>query len=139
MGLFSRAGNIFRQPRALQASNAMLQGNLSLTPSKIFVGGLSPSTDVELLKEAFGSFGKIVDAVVVLDRESGLSRGFGFVTYDSIEVANNAMQAMQNKVMPIFRLILVANYHESNYFLTLLSFHILKIFLLCDISLFLVH
>jgi heterogeneous nuclear ribonucleoprotein A1/A3 len=75
----------------------MLQGNLSLTPSKIFVGGLSPSTDVELLKEAFGSFGKIVDAVVVLDRESGLSRGFGFVTYDSIEVANNAMQAMQNK------------------------------------------
>jgi len=39
MGLFSRAGNIFRQPRALQASNAMLQGNLSLTPSKIFVGG----------------------------------------------------------------------------------------------------
>uniref|UniRef100_UPI00402B0540 mS86 n=1 Tax=Brassica oleracea var. botrytis TaxID=3715 RepID=UPI00402B0540 len=97
MGLFSKAGNIFRQPRAMQASNAMLQGNLSLTPSKIFVGGLSPSTDVELLKEAFGSFGKIVDAVVVLDRESGLSRGFGFVTYDSIEVANNAMQAMQNK------------------------------------------
>lgn len=42
MGLFSRAGNIFRQPRALQASNAMLQGNLSLTPSKLFVGGETP-------------------------------------------------------------------------------------------------
>lgn len=42
MGLFSKTGNIFRQPRALQASNAMLQGNLSLTPSKIFVGRESP-------------------------------------------------------------------------------------------------
>ncbi|XP_010498269.1 PREDICTED: glycine-rich RNA-binding protein 6, mitochondrial [Camelina sativa] len=97
MGLFSKAGNIFRQPRALQASNALLQGNLSLTPSKLFVGGLSPTTDTDLLKEAFGSFGKIVDAVVVLDRESGISRGFGFVTYDSIEDANNAMQCMNYK------------------------------------------
>lgn len=42
MGLFSKAGNIFRQPRAMQVSNAMLQGNLSLTPSKIFVGGQTP-------------------------------------------------------------------------------------------------
>ncbi|KAL1197313.1 Small ribosomal subunit protein mS86 [Cardamine amara subsp. amara] len=97
MNLFSKTGNIFRQPRALQASNAMLQGNLSLTPSKLFVGGLSPTTDVDLLKEVFGSFGKIVDAVVVLDRESGISRGFGFVTYDSIKDANNAMLCMNNK------------------------------------------
>ncbi|XP_023633017.1 glycine-rich RNA-binding protein 6, mitochondrial isoform X2 [Capsella rubella] len=97
MGLFSKAGNIFRQPRSLQASNALLQGNLSLTPSKLFVGGLSPTTDVDLLKAAFGSFGKIVDAVVVLDRESGISKGFGFVTYDSIEDANKAMQSMHNK------------------------------------------
>lgn len=49
--------------------------------------------------------------MVVLDRESGLSRGFGFVTYDSIEDANNAMQCMHNKVIPIFRLLLVAKYH----------------------------
>ncbi|VVA91792.1 unnamed protein product [Arabis nemorensis] len=97
MGLFSKTGNIFRQPRALQASNAMLQGNLSLTPSKLYVGGLSLTTDVDLLKEAFGRFGKIVDAVVVSDRETGVSRGFGFVTYDSIDAANNAIQYMNDQ------------------------------------------
>nr|VDD24894.1 unnamed protein product [Brassica oleracea] len=36
MDLFSKAGNIFRQPRALQTANDMLQGNVSLTPSKLF-------------------------------------------------------------------------------------------------------
>ncbi|KAH0864140.1 hypothetical protein HID58_081351 [Brassica napus] len=97
MGLFSKAGNIFRQPRAMQAANAMLQGNLSLTPSKLFVGGLSPTTDVDILKEVFGKFGKIVDVVVVSDRETGVSKGFGFVTYDSIDAANKAMQQMNDQ------------------------------------------
>lgn len=97
MDLFSKAGNIFRQPRAMQAANAMLQGNLSLTPSKLFVGGLSPTTDVDILKEVFGKFGKIVDVVVVSDRETGVSKGFGFVTYDSIDAANKAMQQMNDQ------------------------------------------
>ncbi|CAH2036963.1 unnamed protein product [Thlaspi arvense] len=101
------AGNIFRQPRALQASNAILQGNLSLTPSKLFVGGLSPTTDVDVLQEVFGKFGKIVNgsqqlnhfsiAVVVSDRETGVSRGFGYVTYDSIDAANKAIQYMNEQ------------------------------------------
>ncbi|XP_024009043.1 glycine-rich RNA-binding protein 6, mitochondrial [Eutrema salsugineum] len=97
MGMFSKAGNIFRQPRALQASNAILQGNLSLTPSKLFVGGLSPTTDVDLLKDVFSRFGKIVDAVIISDRESGVSKGFGFITYDSIDAANTAMQYMNEQ------------------------------------------
>ncbi|CAA7043912.1 unnamed protein product [Microthlaspi erraticum] len=97
LGMFSKAGNIFRQPRAMQATNAMLQGNLSLTPSKIFIGGLSQTTDVDLLKEVFGRFGKIVDAIMVSDRETGLSKGFGFVTYDSIDAANNAIQYMHDQ------------------------------------------
>ncbi|CAN6886234.1 unnamed protein product [Brassica oleracea] len=97
MDLFSKAGNIFRQPRALQSANAMLQGNLSLTPSKLFVGGLSPTTDVDILKDVFGRFGKIVDVVVISDRETGVSKGFGFVTYDSIDAANKAMQQMNDQ------------------------------------------
>ncbi|KAJ4879476.1 Glycine-rich RNA-binding protein 6 [Raphanus sativus] len=81
----------------MQAANAMLQGNLSLTPSKLFVGGLSPTTDVDILKQVFGKFGKIVDVVVVSDRETGVSKGFGFVTYDSIDAANKAMQQMNDQ------------------------------------------
>nr|VDD07257.1 unnamed protein product [Brassica rapa] len=83
MDLFSKAGNIFRQPRAMQAANAMLQGNLSLTPSKLFVGGY-----ILLL---------FVTVVVVSDRETGVSKGFGFVTYDSIDAANKAMQQMNDQ------------------------------------------
>ncbi|KAL0694825.1 hypothetical protein Bca4012_062005 [Brassica carinata] len=75
----------------------MLQGNLSLTPSKLFVGGLSPTTDVDILKDVFGRFGKIVDVVVISDRETGVSKGFGFVTYDSIDAANKAMQQMNDQ------------------------------------------
>ncbi|CAH8381204.1 unnamed protein product [Eruca vesicaria subsp. sativa] len=97
MDMFSKAGNIFRQPRALQAANVMLQGNLSLTPSKLFVGGLSPTTDVDILKDGFGRFGKIVDVVVISDRETGVSKGFGFVTYDSIDAANKAMHQMNDQ------------------------------------------
>ncbi|CAN7041838.1 unnamed protein product [Brassica oleracea var. botrytis] len=96
MDLFSKAGNIFRQPRALQAANAMLQGNLSLTPSKLSLIS-SPTTDVDILKDVFGRFGKIVDVVVISDRETGVSKGFGFVTYDSIDAATKAMQQMNDQ------------------------------------------
>ncbi|KAL0704516.1 hypothetical protein Bca4012_070941 [Brassica carinata] len=97
MDLFSKAGNIFRQPRALQAANAMLQGNLSLTPSKLSLLISSPTTDVDILKDVFGRFGKIVDVVVISDRETGVSKGFGFVTYDSIDAATKAMQQMNDQ------------------------------------------
>lgn len=41
------------------------------------------------MKEFFGTYGKVVDATVMLDRESGRSKGFGFVTFED---ANNADQ-----------------------------------------------
>lgn len=40
--------------------------------------------------------------VVISDRETGVSKGFGFVTYDSIDAANKAMQQMNDQVLPIF-------------------------------------
>ncbi|MGV7468094.1 hypothetical protein PJI21_29370, partial [Mycobacterium kansasii] len=49
---------------------------------RCFVGGLSWSTSDRVLKEAFEKFGNLVEAKVVVDKESGRSRGFGFVTFD---------------------------------------------------------
>lgn len=49
--------------------------------SRLFVGGLSFTTEEEGLRTAFSKFGEVVDARIVMDRESGRSRGFGFVTY----------------------------------------------------------
>ena len=50
-------------------------------PRKLYVGGLNAATDSAGLREAFREHGEITEAKVVTDRESGVSRGFGFVTY----------------------------------------------------------
>ncbi|KAG6908709.1 hypothetical protein DXG01_003642 [Tephrocybe rancida] len=60
-----------------------------LRNTRYFVGGLSPSTSSESMKEFFSAYGKVVDATVMVDRESGRSKGFGFVTYED---ASNADQ-----------------------------------------------
>jgi RNA recognition motif-containing protein len=53
--------------------------------TKIYVGNLSWSATDEDLNEFFSAFGKVHSAVVVKDRETGRSRGFGFVEMDSAE------------------------------------------------------
>ena len=61
---------------------------------KLFVGGLSWNTTDEGLKEAFSRFGVVVEAKVVTDRETGRSRGFGFVSYSEATDGEAARQAM---------------------------------------------
>jgi cold-inducible RNA-binding protein len=61
---------------------------------KLFVGGLSWNTDDGGLRTAFGRFGTVVDAKVITDRETGRSRGFGFVTFADSEGADEAIRAM---------------------------------------------
>ncbi len=63
-------------------------------PRKLFVGGLSWGTDDQALRAAFESYGTIEEAVVITDRETGQSRGFGFVTYADEDAAVAAQQAM---------------------------------------------
>jgi len=58
---------------------------------KLYIGNLSWGTTTELLKEHFEQFGSVSDAVVITDRQSGRSRGFGFVTMDNDEEANKAL------------------------------------------------
>jgi len=65
--------------------------------SKLFVGGLSWGTDDRQLQEAFSSFGTVTEARVITDRESGRSRGFGFVSFDSEESATSAQSGMDGK------------------------------------------
>jgi cold-inducible RNA-binding protein len=61
---------------------------------KLFVGGLSWNTNDDGLRSAFERFGNIDEAKVIMDRETGRSRGFGFVTFSDEESAKNAMTAM---------------------------------------------
>ncbi len=61
---------------------------------KLFVGGLSWDTDDSGLRSAFEEHGPVVEAKVITDRETGRSRGFGFVTYQHGEDAQSALEAM---------------------------------------------
>ena len=63
-------------------------------PSKLFVGGLSADTTEADLRRSFATFGDIVDAVVVADRGTGRSRGFGFVSFRDAASAEAAIKAM---------------------------------------------
>ena len=52
---------------------------------KLFVGGLAPTVTTESLRAYFAQFGKVVDATVMVDRDSSRSKGFGFVTFEDID------------------------------------------------------
>jgi len=62
--------------------------------NKLFVGGLSWGTTDEGLREAFAQFGYVEEARVVLDRDTGRSRGFGFVKFAEEDQAKNALDSM---------------------------------------------
>ncbi|KAJ3551298.1 hypothetical protein NM688_g4784 [Phlebia brevispora] len=54
--------------------------------TKLFIGGLAGSVTSESMREFFSQFGKVVDATVMLDRETGRSKGFGFVSFEGVNV-----------------------------------------------------
>lgn len=61
---------------------------------RLFVGGLSWNTDEAELRAAFERFGEIEDVKVITDRETGRSRGFGFVGFVDGASAKKAMEEM---------------------------------------------
>ena len=63
----------------------------------IYVGNLSYSTTDEDLRAAFAPFGSITSARVVFDKETGRSRGFGFVEMASASEAHAAIEALNQK------------------------------------------
>jgi RNA recognition motif-containing protein len=62
--------------------------------TKLFVGGLPWATTDDELRAAFEPHGTVVSANVVTDRDTGRSRGFGFVEYDNEQAASKAVEAL---------------------------------------------
>ena len=62
--------------------------------TKLFVGNLSFNTTENSLHEAFSAHGNVVEANLMMDRMTGRSRGFAFVTYSTPEEAQKAIEAM---------------------------------------------
>ena len=67
--------------------------------ARLYVGNLSYSTMDQQLKDAFGAHGQVVSASVVIDRETGRSRGFGFVEYGTEGEAKTAADAMNGQML----------------------------------------
>ena len=65
--------------------------------TKLFVGSLPWSINDEALKNAFEAHGKVVSAKVITDRQSGRSKGYGFVEMAEESDASNAIQALNGK------------------------------------------
>ena len=64
---------------------------------KLFVGGLSFSTSTDRLREAFAACGNVESASVVTDRDTGRSRGFGFVEMASADEAQAAIETLNGR------------------------------------------
>src|SRR5437773_6692042 len=64
---------------------------------KLFIGGLAFSTTTERLREVFAAAGEVASATVVTDRDTGRSRGFGFVEMATAEDAEKAITQFNGK------------------------------------------
>lgn len=64
---------------------------------KLYVGGLSYDTTEEGLKEAFSQAGKVESAVIITDKMSGRSKGFGFVEMSTEKEAEAAIEMLNGK------------------------------------------
>nr|XP_010920930.1 probable RNA-binding protein ARP1 isoform X2 [Elaeis guineensis] len=65
-------------------------GDTTLT--KVFVGGLAWETQKETLREHFDKYGEILEAVIISDKLTGRSKGYGFVTFKEAEAAKKACE-----------------------------------------------
>ncbi len=64
---------------------------------KLFVGGLNFKTTDQSLAEAFAKAGKVISAVVIMDRMTHRSKGFGFVEMENDDEAENAITMYNNQ------------------------------------------
>uniref|UniRef100_A0A1J3F184 Glycine-rich RNA-binding protein 3, mitochondrial n=1 Tax=Noccaea caerulescens TaxID=107243 RepID=A0A1J3F184_NOCCA len=104
MAFLGKFGNILKQTTSKQlnaqgslSSPSLFQAIRSMSSSKIFIGGMEYGMNEDSLRQAFSKYGEVVETRVILDRETGRSRGFGFVTFSSTEAASSAIQALDGQ------------------------------------------
>ncbi|KMZ69566.1 hypothetical protein ZOSMA_20G00440 [Zostera marina] len=88
-------GNLLK--KALPSESPSLYQAMRCISSKIHVSGLQSATDSQGLKEAFTKFGEIMEARILPNRNTGKSKGSGFVSFTSSEEASAAISGMNGK------------------------------------------
>ncbi|KAG5526645.1 hypothetical protein RHGRI_032795 [Rhododendron griersonianum] len=64
---------------------------------RCFVGGLAWTTDDQALERAFSQYGEVLESKIINDRETGRSRGFGFVTFKDEQSMRDAIEGMNGQ------------------------------------------
>jgi RNA recognition motif-containing protein len=80
----------------LREAEGLLQGDVFMA-QKLFVGGLPFATSNEQLRNLFAECGEVASATVVTDRDTGRSRGFGFVEMATPEAADEAINRFNGR------------------------------------------
>jgi len=80
--------------REAKRKRAEAEADNTSIPARLFVGGLSWDTTEDTLREAFERIGAVADVAIMTDRDTGRSRGFGFVTMADLRDAKQAIEEM---------------------------------------------
>lgn len=75
------------------------KGYCTIMAMKLYVGGLPYSTTEDEFKAAFEAHGTVADVAIIKDRDTGQSKGFGFITMDDDDAAKTAIQEMDGSDM----------------------------------------
>jgi cold-inducible RNA-binding protein len=89
-------GTFCRSPQGGKGRLGNVRGEAAIS-NKVFVGNLSFDVTRDELIQAFSAAGKVVDAKVPTDRETGRPRGFAFVEFESDEAAEKSITLMNGK------------------------------------------
>jgi RNA recognition motif-containing protein len=77
--------------------NAARESYNTAMGKKVYIGNLGPGADKTSLTKLFSMFGTVEDAYIVTDRQTGKSKGFGFVVMAAEEHAKAAIEALNGK------------------------------------------
>ncbi|EOA27643.1 hypothetical protein CARUB_v10023790mg [Capsella rubella] len=89
-----REDGFSRGPRSSFGGSGYGGGSGAGSGNRVYVGNLSWGVDDMALESLFAEQGKVVEARVIYDRDSGRSKGFGFVTYNSSQEVQNAINSL---------------------------------------------
>jgi RNA recognition motif-containing protein len=84
-------------PALVRAGIAPIEG--AHVATRIYVGNLPFTADGQQLSQLFGAFGDVVEATIVMDRDTGQSKGFGFVQMASDDAARNAIAGLNGSAL----------------------------------------
>jgi len=70
------------------------KGEVKVSGNKVYVGNLAWGATEDDLRETFAKFGTVTEARIVTDRETGRSKGFAFVTFETSTAADSAVDGM---------------------------------------------